>query len=80
MNHSDPTGFLTEGLEAGQQQRLGDLQSIEQALSTWQVPDPTTDEQAAFVLALAGQLPYSSRPRFGLKGWLKLVLAQARLF
>jgi hypothetical protein len=86
MNHSDPAEFLKQGLDPSQQHQLGDLQGVSQALSAWQVPQPTPDEQAAFVNALIRQLPQTSQghpttqPHFGPKGWGNLILAQARLF
>jgi hypothetical protein len=84
MVKNDPSCFLVEGLDANQQKDLGDLKAVTKQLAAWHVPDPTAEEQSALVKSLVTQMPETGNshfsPHFGIKGWMRLILAQARLF
>ena len=80
MIKDDTSGFLVDGLDANQQKELGDLNAVEKQLASWQIPEPTDAEKSALVKKLTAQLPATDNPRFGVKGWVRLTLAQARLF
>ncbi|MFZ3069503.1 MAG: hypothetical protein WA110_00050 [Anaerolineaceae bacterium] len=84
MIKNDPSCFLVEGLDAGQQEDLGDLKAVTNQLAAWQVPDPTAEEQSALVKSLVLQMPKDgasqTNPHFNIKGWVHLIFAQARLF
>ena len=80
MATNDPSHFLLEGLDASRQEELGDLDAMTKRLASMQVPEPTQEEQSTLMRSLAANLIQTGRSRFGIKGWLRLILAQARLF
>ena len=80
MATNDPSHFLLEGLDASRREELGDLDAMTKRLASMQVPEPTQEEQSTLMRSLAANLIQTGRSRFGIKGWLRLILAQARLF
>ena len=80
MATNDPSHFLLEGLDASRREELGDLDAMTKRLASMQVPEPTKEEQSTLMRSLAANLIQTGRSRFGIKGWLRLILAQARLF
>ena len=80
MATNDPSHFLLEGLDASRREELGDLEAVTKRLASMQVPEPTQEEQSTLMRSLAANLIQTGRSRFGIKGWLRLILAQARLF
>ena len=80
MATNDPSHFLLEGLDASRREELGDLDAMTKRLASMQVPEPTQEERSTLMKSLAANLIQTGRSRFGIKGWLRLILAQARLF
>lgn len=80
MTKLDPSETLQEGFDAQQKLALGDLHDVAEHLAAWQAPEPTAQERSALIQALVPQLPPSPAPVLGIQGWLRLFLAQVRLF
>ncbi len=80
MATNDPSHFLLEGLDASRQKELGDLEAVTKRLASMQITEPTQEEQSTLMKSLIANLIQTGRSRFGIKGWLRLILAQARLF
>jgi hypothetical protein len=80
MATNDPSHFLLEGLDASQREELGDLEAVTKRLASMQITEPTQAEQSALMNSLKANLIQTGGSRFGIKAWLRLALAQARLF